>query len=385
MMLESFWFRCWRLSIKLSQGLFFLLLGSLMSLSGKSTKAQTLQIESRPFHLGFTRWPADLTLAGVKMAEDFAIAHGDLISEMFIGGIPWPEALEGRPYSPDVQKRLASRPPAPKTLFLSISPLDQNREKLAPYWGQKDNLPLPAEWAELALDSDEVKTAYTKFVLDATTGMRPDFLAIGIESNVLLSKDARGWEQFKALYRHTRQAVKAKYPELPICFTTEVLHYKQLASEAVGSRQEAEVATLMQASDLFAMSIYPHMSYGVPRPIPADFFDFATEFDKPIAVAESGMTSRDVELKSFNLTLRGSPADQQQFTELLLSTAARDCYVFVTTFATTDFEKLADALPPPVNDIARIWAYTGLQTSSGEPKPALDVWDAYYHAKYRRE
>ena len=45
--------------------------------------------------------------------------------------------------------------------------------------------------------------------------------------------------------------------------------------------------------------------------------------DKPIAVSESGDTSRDVELKAFNLTLQGSEAGQQQFTQLLLQTAAR--------------------------------------------------------------
>jgi hypothetical protein len=167
-----------------------------------------------------------------------------------------------------------------------------------------------------------------------------------------------------------------------VFFTTEVLHYKKLASDARGSDQENEVADLMRHSDLFAASVYPHMSYDVPRPIPAAFLDFATRFGKPVAVAESGMTSRDVELKAFNLTLRGSEADQRQFTELLLRTATRDRYEFVITFATTDFERLCAKLPPPVDDLARIWAYTGLQTSDSKPKAALAVWDAYLKAPY---
>jgi hypothetical protein len=170
-----------------------------------------------------------------------------------------------------------------------------------------------------------------------------------------------------------------------VCFTTEVLHYKKLASAARGSDQEREVAELMQQSDLFAVSLYPHMTYDLPRPIPPDLLDFAPGLGKPVAVAESGMTSRDVELKAFGLTLRGSEADQHQFTELLLQVAARDRYEFVINFATTDFEKLCDRLPPPVDDLARIWAYTGLQTSAAQPKPALAVWDAYLHAPHRRE
>jgi len=339
---------------------------------------------TRPFHLGFTRWPADLTAEGVQQAQDFAHAHGDIVSVMFIGGIPWPEALDGKPFSRDVTANLGYRPPAGTKVFLSISPLDRDRKNLAPYWGEKDNQPLPAPWGSRALNSPEVRQAFLYFVTRAVETMKPDYLAIGIESNVLLSHSREKWNQLKELHRATYAALKARHPALPVCFTTEVLHYKKLASDARGSEQEGEVAELMQQSDLFALSVYPHMSYDVPRPIPAGFLDFATKFGKPVAVAESGMTSRDVELKAFGLTLRGSEADQQQFTELLLRVAARDRYAFVINFATTDFERLCAKLPPPVDDLARIWAYTGLQTSESKPKPALVVWDAWLKTPYRK-
>ena len=140
----------------------------------------------------------------------------------------------------------------------------------------------------------------------------------------------------------------------------------------------------MQYSDLFAISIYPHMSYDVPIPVPTTFFDFARSFQKPIAVAESGMTSRNVELKAFGLTLRGSPAAQREFTELLTNAAAHDNYAFIINFATTDFEKLCEKLPPPTDDLARIWAYTGMQTSDMQGKPALVVWDRWLAAKHQR-
>ena len=338
---------------------------------------------SRPFHLGFTRWPADLTLDGMMTSVNFAHEHGDIVSVMFIGGIPWQEALDGKPFSKSVEDDFRYKPPAGKKLFLSISPLDQGRKNLAPNWGVKDNMPLPADWAKRALDSPEVKTAFLNFTLRAIEKMKPDYLAIGVESNVLLSNDPAKWAQLKVLHRATYAAVKAKHPSLPVFFTTEVLHYKKLATEAKNRDQEGEVADLMAHSDLFAMSVYPHMSYGVPRPVPADFLDFARTFKKSIAVAESGMTSRDVELKAFKVTLRGSEADQKQFTELLLKTAARDGYAFVINFATTDFEKLVAKLPPPADDLARIWAFTGMQTSAKQPKPALVVWDAYLKAPWK--
>jgi hypothetical protein len=354
-----------------------------LSLAVSMHAAEPAVPASRPFHLGFTRWPSDLTAEGAQQAQDFAHAHGDIVSVMFIGGIPWPEAYDGKPFSRDVEANFRYRPPAGKKLFLSISALDRDRKNLAPYWGEKDNQPLPGPWRGRALNSPEVQRAFINFVERSVEAMKPDYLAIGIESNVLLSHSREKWNQLKELHRNTYAALKQRHSSLPICFTTEVLHYKKLASDARGSDQENEVADLMVDSDLFAASVYPHMSYDVPRPIPSNFLDFATRFRKPIAVSESGMTSRDVELKAFGLTLRGSEADQRQFIELLLKTAARDRYEFVINFATTDFEKLCAKLPPPIDDLARIWAYTGLQASDARPKPALAIWDAWLKARYR--
>ena len=229
--------------------------------------------ETRPFLMGFTPWPADLTLDGFLTARDFAHAHGDVVSVMFIGGIPWPEALAGTPFSQNVENNLHYRPPSGKKIFLSICPLNKDRKNIAPYWGKKDNQPLPKPWDRLALNSPEVKKAFLAFVLRAVEAMRPDFLAIGVESNVLLSHDPKKWDQLKELNRETYSVVKQKHPALPVFFTTEVNHYKKLASEARGRDQEGEVADMMKSSDLFAMSTYPHMSYGIPRPVPADFLD----------------------------------------------------------------------------------------------------------------
>ncbi len=361
------------------------LLTAILGIGSASLAEESAAPSARPFRMGFTRWPADLSIKGFLTAQNFAHAHGDIVSVMFIGGIPWPEALEGKPFSRDVENNLRYRPPAGKRVLLSISPLNKDRKDIAPYWGEKDNLPLPKPWDRMGLDSPEVKKAYLAFTLRAVKAMNPDFLAIGIESNVLLSNNPARWKQLKSLHRATYAAVKEQYPTLPVFFTTEVLHYKKLATEAKDKDQEGEVADLMKHSDLFAMSVYPHMSYGVPRPIPADFLDFAKALHKPIAVAESGMSSRDVELKAFGLTLRGSEADQNRFTEILLSTAARDRYEFVISFATTDFDKLCTKLPPPVDDLARIWAYTGMQTGELKPKPALATWDRYLKAEYRRD
>lgn len=334
--------------------------------------------------MGFTQWPADLSDEGVAVAHEYAESHGDIVSVMFIGGIPWPEALDGKPFSKDVQDNMSYRPAAGKKLFLSISPLNKDKRGLAPYWGDTDNQPLPQPWDKEPLNSPRVKRAFLNFVLRAIDAMRPDYLAIGVESNVLLSRDRSKWQQLKELHRDTYAAVKKAHRMLPVFFTTEVLHYKRLTRDAKGTDQEKEVADLMRSSDLFAMSLYPYMSPEVPRIIPPTFLDFAKRFKKGIAVAESGMTSRNVALKTYGTTLYGSEADQMRFTEFLLKTAARDNYEFVINFATTDSDRLVSRLRPQLADLAQIWAYVGMQTGDRWPKPASAVWDGFLRAKYEQ-
>ena len=97
-----------------------------------------------------------------------------------------------------------------------------------------------------------------------------------------------------------------------------------------------------------------------------------------------GMTSRNVELKSYRRILYGSDADQSRFIEFLLKTAARDRYEFVINFATTDSDRLVARLRPPLADLAVIWAFIGMQTSDLQAKPASAVWDGYLRAKQAR-
>jgi len=279
---------------------------------------------------------------------------------------------------------MSYRPPAGKKLFLSISPLNKDKRDLALYWGDSENQPLPRPWDKEPLNSPRVKKAFLNFVLRAIETMHPDYLAIGVESNVLLSRNQAKWQQLKELHRDTYTAVKKLYRSLPVFFTTEVLQYKRLTKDSKGTDQEKEVADMMRYSDLFAMSLYPHMSADVPRIIPNNFLEFASRFKKGIAVAESGMTSRNVELRSYGTVLYGSEADQMQFTEYLLKTAARDGYEFVINFATTDSDRLVARLRPQLADLAKIWAYVGMQTSDRQPKPASAVWDGFLRAKYEQ-
>ncbi|NNG02593.1 MAG: hypothetical protein HKM95_00635 [Inquilinus sp.] len=337
----------------------------------------------RSFRLGTTLWPPDLTVEAVDRAKAFIAENCDLAAQMLLGGVPWPEAHSGAPFSDNVRAKLAYRPPPGHRLFVSLEPTDMRRRQIALHMGEQDNLPLPPPWNQLGFGAPEVQSAYANYALRVVEAMRPDYLAIGIESNLLLHNSPDAWAGYKAFHRHTYQAVKARHPDLPVCFTIEALHLLGLSDGADRVRQRTELLDLMDSNDLVAFSIYPHMSYEVPRPLPADFFEFARDLSragggKPIAVAESGYPSRDVRV--MGLPLSGSYADQRRYMELLLQTAERDGFEFVVNFAGIDFERLTARLNGEIRELSLIWTYTGLETGDGAAKPALEVWRSWLDA-----
>lgn len=337
----------------------------------------------RGFRLGTTLWPPDLTLEAVDRIQNFVTADCDLAACMLLGGVPWPEAYAGLPFSANVHEKLSYRPPAGHKLFVSLESTDQGRRQLALYMGASDNLPLPPPWNGLGFGAPEVRSAFANYALRVVEATRPDYLAIGIESNILLTNSPADWPAYKGFHRHAYRMVKERHPNLPVFFTIEALHLMGLSDGADSGRQKTEVLELLDASDMVALSVYPHMSYDVPRPLPADFFDFARELSqaaggKPLAIAESGFPSRDVRV--FDLTLSGSYADQRRYMELLLPTAERDSFEFVVNFAGIDFERLTARLSGDTRELAMIWTYTGLETGDGLAKPALEVWRSWLDA-----
>jgi hypothetical protein len=333
--------------------------------------------QARPFRMGVTRWPPDLTEEAVAAVDRFIASDCDMAAPMILGGVPWTEAYNNAPFSEALTRELSYRPPPGHKLLLSIGPLDATRRTMAPYWGESDNRPIPAPFTGLALDDARVKRAHANFALRACEAARPDWLAIGIEANLLMSNAPTLWLQYKALHRHVYEQVKARFPNVKICFTIEALHFLGLADRSDAETQLRETLDLMSHSDVAAFSIYPHMSWAVRRPLPADYFAFAKRFadqagGKPIGVSESGYTSRNVMIGM--LPLFGSPRDQQRYFELLFAAAQRDNYEFVVNFASHDFERLTARLSGEMQSLSRIWTYTGVLRGDGRAKPGSAVW-----------
>ena len=338
-----------------------------------------LEAISRPFAMGFNRWPSDFTEEAIEEMYAFIGEHGDLILYHFDGGVPWPEALHGEPFSDHLQtdwEDARSSTPEDHVVFMALTPLNTGRNALAPYWGQEDNMPLPEPWDGKRLNDHDVMVAYLNYVQRAVDFFDPDYLAIGIEANLALVHDPVLWEEYKVLHRYVYEALKADHPDLPIFATFALLHLRGEEDEVDAEAQQAEVEALLPYLDILGLSAYPYgWIYEPLGRVPEDYFDPALAFGKPVAVAETGMPSRG--FKAYGVQYDFDSEDQVRYVDLVLRKALEHDFVFVVNWANIDFDPLLEHFPKDLRDLGLYWAYTGLQRSDGCPKDALYVWDAY--------
>ncbi|HEV8033273.1 hypothetical protein [Yoonia sp.] len=330
--------------------------------------------------MGFTPWPVDFNAAGLARTYGFIGDHANLIAHHFDGGIPWDEAAANTTFPAHLQNDWAYRQantPTGAKVFVAVTPLNFERNGLAPAWtADGDNRPLPASWQDRALDDPAVIAAYTNYVRRVVAAFEPDYIAIGIEANVVISNAAALWDDYVSLNAAVYEQIKLRHPSLPVFTTVQYEHLRGIEDGAKPNLalQRPGVATLMQSSDLLALSTY---RYGTlhPNPMEADYFDVARRFGKPIAIAESGAMSQPVRI--FGLRLPASEADQARFVGGLLAHAVANDFPFVVNWVAIDFEPGLRRLPAALREIAKAWVHTGLETSAGEDKPALAIWDAY--------
>ncbi|NVE95036.1 glycosyl hydrolase 53 family protein [Altererythrobacter lutimaris] len=330
--------------------------------------------------MGFTPWPADLTADGVDRAYEFLSQNGNLIAHHFDGGIPWDEALTGDPFPQhlrnDWQNRQTRTPNGFKTL-VAITPLNFDRDNLASAWTNKgENQTLPRRWASRSLDDASVKKAYLNYAERVVEVFDPDFFAIGIEANIMISKSPEKWQEYLALNAHVYRGIKRKYPDLPVFTSVQYEHLRGIEDEAKPNlaKQAPAVRELMRHSDLMALSTYRFGDLH-PNPMTADYFDVAESFGKPIAIAESGAMSKPVRI--FGIRLPANERGQAAFVGGLLDHAAEKDFPFVVNWVAVDFDPMIPKLPSPLDEIAKAWVHTGLQNADGDDKQALSVWRSY--------
>ena len=341
---------------------------------------------TRSYRLGTTRWPPAATFEGLALAEAFLRDTCDMAAPMVLGGVPWLAALAGDPFSQTLMDELNWKAAPGHPVCLSLGALDTLRQGLAPFYADKDNQPLPAEFADLAFDDPKVIAAYSAFCLRSAQIMQPDWLIIGVEVNLLMNQRPDLWLAYLRLHHACVAHLREHMPRQKIGFSIAALHYLGLLDNADAALQKREMLALADSVDIIGWSVYPHTSWDVPLPLAADFFDFISDFalvsGKPVAITKSGMSSQRVWIGL--IPLGGSPEKQAQVMTVMLAAAQAGGWQFVVNWTSHDYPELLEIFPPETRELGEIWVWTGLVGPKGEAKPVTAVWKEALDLRYQR-
>jgi hypothetical protein len=303
--------------------------------------------------------------------------HVDAVCHHFDGGVPWPEALAGSPYHEnvlaDIERRLTRTAPD-KKIYLALTPIVTLRDGLADYWAEDSNRPRPGEWAGRDFDSPEVIQAYTNHCRYMIDRFDPDYVAYGIEVNLLKKLNPAAFEKYLTLVRQVYPVLRKEYPELPLFLSLHVDTFREDPET-----QGAAIAQLLPYTDYIAVSTYPFTRHADPADIPADWFSQLADLapEKPFAVAETGFIAERLVIDAMGVDIPGTAEWQNEYLEFLTSECQRLDARFAVWFVPRDYDELWEFWEPfdPPQWI-KLWKDTGLLDGAGDPRPSLGTWDA---------
>ena len=334
--------------------------------------------ESRPFRMGFTPFPYDITPEAVADTRTFLRENADIIA-FHMESVPWTEALTGEPFRDgliaDWGYKRDIMPPAAKT-YVAVSP---GRDGLGNYWGDEENQPVPEGFAGKPFDHPDVTAAFANYCERVVQFFDPDYLAIGIEVNEIHPKSAEKWAAYVALHRHVYQELKAAHPDLPV-FASFTLHNMIDWQGTPNDTMIAAFDELMPYNDMVGMSFYPFIGGLSPR-IDESFawmtghFD---AFDKPYVVTETGEAAEELVFPSTGQVIANTPEMQRAYYARVLALAQERAFPFVISFLYRDYDALWEKIKDGSPEFFMAWRDCGLVDEAGVDRPARALWQTAF-------
>lgn len=355
---------------------------------------------TRSFAMGFTPFPYDYSTDPTTAAmiidnvyTDLA-NNTDLVAHHFDNGIPWNDALNDTyPYDAhimnDWQTRRDKTPPDDK-IYVAITPINSDRNGLAMLRDTADDMtptsPFDGYATAGAFNNSNVETAYLNYCKRIIAYFNPDYLAIGIEVNLLRKNtDAATWAKYVELNHYVYTQLKALYPTLPIFVSVSPVEaiqgYVGPSAEFSGdpagyaASQLSAINDVLADSDDYAISLYPYMTIFYNSAIPSNMLDtlFALS-NKPIVIAETGMLAKNVD--AFSLTFTGSDTGQNDYLTQLLQKANDYHAQFINWFIQQDYDQLCVSLGG-CTDAQNMWRNTGVYDGTGTPRTSYTTWQQW--------
>lgn len=345
---------------------------------------------SRCYYLGLTPFPYDLSSVDkIEYVYDRIRTDADLMVHHFDNGIPWDQALAGTPYPSKVTDDWyfrKSHTPASHKLYVAVTPINGMRNDLAPAWNATgDNQPLAAPWSGYDFNDADVKKAYLYYCRSVIDYFKPDYIAVGVEVNLVKKLIPTRWDAYLELQSETYTALKILYPNLPIFVTLTGIDLVEGYSDAIHADQVAALSQIIDHTDYYAISLHPFFAEVPGGSVPTDMADRIFSLNtkgKPACITETSFPAEELTMSALSpaVTLAGTPEKQRYYFSYLLDEAQKHRLIFVVNFLVRDYDVLWSTPVPgglgSPEDINKAWRDTGFYDQDGNARPALEVWKA---------
>jgi len=363
---------------------------ALLALLLTFSPAQAQPADTRPFYLGFTPFPYEVSLDAVRYTYARIASDADLIVHHFDNGVPWTEALAQTAYSDHVLDDWSFRrslTPDTHQVMVTVTPIRLLRDGLALYRGSADDQPLPAPFDSYTFDHPDVIAAFIHYCDTIIDYFDPDYFLFGIEVNLLMKNAPDQWAAYMTLHRQVYAHLKAAYPDLPAFVSLTGIDLVEGYTDADHAAQAQALSDVLGYTDILGLSVYPYFTRYMTEAIPTALFDeLAALTDKPLAVTETGYPAQDFRVDAGGgtfLNFASDPQKQADWARYLLESAAEHNLELVVNFIVRDYDALWRQIGA-LEDMSILWRDTGLYDEDGTARAALDVWRAWLALPRRR-
>jgi hypothetical protein len=213
-----------------------------------------------------------------------------------------------------------------------------------------------------------VQQLYREYVMAVDSILRPDDLALAMETNLIrLAAPRDVHDAMRTMVNAAANALTAAgtTARLSVSVQVDVAWGRlQRTNEYIGIAEDRADFPFIRA---IGLSSYPFLAgFAEPEDVPIDYYARIGD-DLPMIVMEGGWTSASVG------DVVSSPERQARWIarQWLLADRARLEGVYQITFTDID----VSSFPVPPGSILPLFAHLGLVDTQWRPKPALDEWD----------
>lgn len=241
-----------------------------------------------------------------------------------------------------------------------------------------DGLNRAAEAPELvevrrSITEPAVQALYRQYVAAVVTLLRPDYLGLAAETNLIRMAAPRAvYDAVVTMTRDAATQVRASSATLPLYVSVQAdAAWGRLATSGqyVGVEQDFTDFPWMTA---VGISSYPYFAYPNPDDIPEDYYSrLLNGRTLPCMVVEGGWTSASVG------NVQSSPEKQARYVARHARVLERANAIAWLQLLFTDLD-LAAFPPQPSGSLLPLFARLGFAGSDLNPKPALATWDSLF-------